>query len=57
VLDLLTAELSSSDDIIRGWRVKTLLKPISEDEAQHRRETLGKIIAEASRDHPKPASD
>lgn len=52
VLDLLTAELSSSDDIIRGWRVKTLLKPISEDEAQHRREMLGKIIAETTRKSP-----
>ncbi|MEP3072497.1 MAG: hypothetical protein ABJQ26_06875 [Maricaulis sp.] len=45
-LDALAAQLSSTEEVIRGWRVRTHLKPISEEEAQHRRETLGKIIAE-----------
>ncbi|MHA6287129.1 type IV secretory system conjugative DNA transfer family protein [Maricaulis sp. CAU 1757] len=44
-LDDEAASLSSSDEVIRGWRVKTHLRPVSEDEAQHKREALGKIIA------------
>jgi hypothetical protein len=56
-LDVLAAELSATEEVVRGWRVTTHLKPISDDEAQHRRETLGRIIAETSRKGPAEPSD
>ncbi len=53
-LDRHAAKLSSTEETIRGYRVRTNFSPVSPEEAKFKRETIAKILARSSKPSDPP---
>ncbi len=53
-LDRHAAKLSSTEETIRGYRVRTNYSPVSPEEAKFKRETIAKILARSSKPSDPP---